>query len=86
MAFKLAAKKGDIPTAELIEELGGKDGKIAIAQLAMEYWPFQEAKLRKHVPGKFQGSVAIVTGAAAGKAVGAEDPYHSKHHTLPLQA
>ena len=34
MAFKLAAKNGDIPTAELIEELGGKDGKIAIAQLA----------------------------------------------------
>lgn len=33
---------------------------------AMEYWPFQEAKLRKHVPGNFQGSVAIVTGAAAG--------------------
>ncbi len=32
----------------------------------MEYWPLQEAKLRKHVPGKFQGSVAIVTGAAAG--------------------
>ena len=33
---------------------------------AMEYWPFQEAKLRKHLPGKFQGSVTIVTGAAAG--------------------
>ena len=32
----------------------------------MEYWLLQEAKLRKYVPGKFQGSVAIVTGAAAG--------------------
>ncbi len=33
---------------------------------AMEYWPFQEAKLRKHTPGKFQGTVTVVTGAAAG--------------------
>ncbi len=33
---------------------------------AMEYWPFQEAKLRKHIPGKFQGTVTVVTGAAAG--------------------
>ncbi len=33
---------------------------------AMEYWPLQEAKLRKYAPKKFQGSVSIVTGAAAG--------------------
>lgn len=33
---------------------------------AMEYWPLQEAKLKKFTPGKFQGTVSIVTGAAAG--------------------
>lgn len=33
---------------------------------AMEYWPFQEAKVKKYRPRKFQGTVSIVTGAAAG--------------------
>lgn len=33
---------------------------------AMEYWPLQEAKLRKYVSKKLQGTVTIVTGAAAG--------------------
>ena len=33
-AFKLADNKGDISTSDLISELGSKDGKIAIAQLA----------------------------------------------------
>ncbi len=32
----------------------------------MEYWPPQEAKLRKSVPRKLDGTVAIVTGAASG--------------------
>ncbi len=33
---------------------------------AMEYWPLQEAKLKKYVPRKLQGSVSVVTGAASG--------------------
>lgn len=33
---------------------------------AMEYWPLQEAKLKKYVPGKYQGIISIVTGAAVG--------------------
>lgn len=33
---------------------------------AMEYWPFQEAKLKRHIPKKFDGTVTVVTGAAAG--------------------
>lgn len=32
----------------------------------MEYWPPQEAKLRKFVPKKLDGTVALVTGAANG--------------------
>lgn len=32
----------------------------------MEYWPPQEAKLRKFVPKKLDGTVALVTGAASG--------------------
>ncbi len=45
----------------------GKHEFVTKAQsYAMEYWPFQEAKLRKYRPRKFQGTVSIVTGAAAG--------------------
>ncbi len=33
---------------------------------AMEYWPLEEAKLRKYRPKMLQGSVALVTGAASG--------------------
>lgn len=32
----------------------------------MEYWPLEEAKLKKKVRRKFQGYVALVTGAASG--------------------
>lgn len=32
----------------------------------MEYWPPQEAKLKKRVPGKLDGIIALVTGAASG--------------------
>lgn len=32
----------------------------------MEYWPLQEAKLKKFIPKKLDGSIAIVTGAASG--------------------
>ena len=32
----------------------------------MEYWPLQEAKLKKFVPRKLQGIVSVVTGAAGG--------------------
>ncbi len=32
----------------------------------MEYWPLQEAKLKKFVPKKLDGTVALVTGAASG--------------------
>lgn len=32
----------------------------------MEYWPPQEAKLRKFIPEKLDGTVALVTGAASG--------------------
>lgn len=45
----------------------GKHEFVTVAQsYAMEYWPFQEAKLRKYTPRKFQGTVSVVTGAAAG--------------------
>lgn len=33
---------------------------------AMEYWPLQEAKLKKYVPKKLQGTISVVTGAASG--------------------
>ena len=36
----------------------------------MEYWPLEEAKLKKAVYRKLQGSISIVTGAASG--IGAE--------------
>ena len=36
----------------------------------MEYWPLEEAKLKKAVYRKFQGSISVVTGAASG--IGAE--------------
>ncbi|MCL4344958.1 MAG: SDR family oxidoreductase [Candidatus Thermoplasmatota archaeon] len=32
----------------------------------MEYWPLEEAKLKKFVPRKNEGSIALVTGAANG--------------------
>ncbi|OWP56646.1 MAG: hypothetical protein B2I17_04840 [Thermoplasmatales archaeon B_DKE] len=32
----------------------------------MEYWPLEEAKLRKFTPKKLQGSISLVTGAANG--------------------
>jgi len=33
---------------------------------AMEYWPLEEAKLKKYKPRKLEGTVAVVTGAASG--------------------
>lgn len=33
---------------------------------AMEYWPLQEAKLKKFIPKRMQGVITVVTGAAAG--------------------
>lgn len=33
---------------------------------AMEYWPLEEAKLKKYKPRKLEGTVAVVTGAAGG--------------------
>ena len=32
----------------------------------MEYWPLEEAKLKKFKPRKLEGTVAVVTGAASG--------------------
>jgi rhamnose utilization protein RhaD (predicted bifunctional aldolase and dehydrogenase)/NAD(P)-dependent dehydrogenase (short-subunit alcohol dehydrogenase family) len=32
----------------------------------MEYWPLEEAKLKKYKPRKLEGTVAVVTGAAGG--------------------
>ncbi len=32
----------------------------------MEYWPLEEAKLKKHRPRKLEGTVSVVTGAASG--------------------
>lgn len=32
----------------------------------MEYWPLEEAKLKKSAPKKFQGHIGLVTGAASG--------------------
>ena len=33
---------------------------------AMEYWPLEEAKLKKYRPRKLEGTVSVVTGAASG--------------------
>lgn len=45
----------------------GKHEFVTMAEsYEMEYWPLQEAKLKKYAPKKFQGTVTVVTGAAAG--------------------
>lgn len=46
--------------------LGKHEFISKVEAYAMEYWPLQEAKLKKYVPRKLQGTVTVVTGAAVG--------------------
>ncbi len=47
-------------------KLGKHEFLTKIEAYAMEYWPLQEAKLKKYAPKKLQGTVSVVTGAAGG--------------------
>lgn len=56
-SFKVNAKSRKLGKHEFISMEESYD---------MEYWPLQEAKLKKFTPEKMRGMISVVTGAAAG--------------------
>ncbi|MEM3675804.1 MAG: SDR family oxidoreductase [Thermoplasmataceae archaeon] len=71
----ISKKEADIVMDQVIHsiEVNAKASRIANQQFiskrdayAMEYWPLEEAKLKKAVYKKLQGKISIVTGAASG--------------------
>lgn len=48
------------------ESIGGHRFLTKQQAFEMEYWPLEEAKLKKATPKKFQGHISIITGAASG--------------------